>query len=185
MILDSFQNVFNETSNYKIKLVQGSHIVTNKLYEGSHAYILQQLDRRIVFIIPYLEKYSLIGTTELEVDSPFNPQITPEKNGGFDTAVRYAPLKWAVYFENDGQIRHVQYFRGNLQTISTCRKRRSNLTCGARFTQTNALGSQLNGSVHLDPAGIILDGGIKPVGWSFDSPMHCRHRRKIRRSSST
>ena len=51
----------------------------------------------------------------------------------------------------------------------TCRKRRSNLTCGARFTQTNALGSQLNGSVHLDLAGIILDGGIKPIGWSFDS----------------
>ena len=65
-------------------------------------------------------------------------------------------------------------YRGNIQTINgcTCRKRRSNLTCGARFTQTNALGSQLNGSVHLDPAGIILDGGIKPVGWSFDSPMH-------------
>jgi len=79
MIKDSFQNVFQETSNYEIKLVQGSHIVTNKLYEGSHAYILQQSDRRIVFIIPYLEKFSLIGTTELEVDSPFNPQITPEE----------------------------------------------------------------------------------------------------------
>ena len=79
MILDSFQNVFKETSNYEIKLIQGSHIITNKLYEGSHAYILQQSDRRIVFIIPYIEKYSLIGTTELEVDSPFNPQITPEE----------------------------------------------------------------------------------------------------------
>ena len=79
MILDSFQNVFKEASNYEIKLIQGSHIVTNKLYEGSHAYILQQSDQRIVFIIPYLEKYSLIGTTELEVDSPFNPQITPEE----------------------------------------------------------------------------------------------------------
>ena len=79
MILDSFQNVFKKTSNYEIKLIQGSHIVTNKLYEGSHAYILQQSDQRIVFVIPYLEKYSLIGTTELEVDSPFNPQITPEE----------------------------------------------------------------------------------------------------------
>ena len=79
MILDNFQNVFEETSDFEIKLVQGSHIVTNKLYEGSHAYILQQSDRRIVFIIPYLEKYSLIGTTELKVDSPYNPQITPEE----------------------------------------------------------------------------------------------------------
>jgi len=79
MILDSFKNVFKESSNYEIKLVQGSHIITKKLYKGRHAYILQQPDRRIVFIIPYLEKYSLIGTTELEVDSPYKPQITPSE----------------------------------------------------------------------------------------------------------
>jgi len=79
MILDSFQNVIEETSDFEIKLVQGSHIVTTKLYEGSHAYILQQSDQRIVFIIPYLEKYSLIGTTEKEVNSPYNPKITPEE----------------------------------------------------------------------------------------------------------
>lgn len=79
MILDNFLNVIGETSDYEIKLVQGSHIVTTKLYEGRHAYLLQQSDRRIVFIIPYLEKYSLIGTTELEVDSPYKPQITPEE----------------------------------------------------------------------------------------------------------
>ncbi len=47
-----------------IRLVKGSHIVVKKLYEGDHAYILQQPDQRIVFLLPYEEGYTLIGTTE-------------------------------------------------------------------------------------------------------------------------
>lgn len=53
---------------YKLRLVKGSHIVVNKLYEGNHCYVLQNDDRRIVFAIPYEEKYTLIGTTEEEVN---------------------------------------------------------------------------------------------------------------------
>lgn len=37
-----------------IRLVRGIHITVPKLYEGDHAYILQNSDRRIVFVIPYL-----------------------------------------------------------------------------------------------------------------------------------
>lgn len=37
-----------------------------KLYEGEHAYILQNEDQRIVFAIPYLERFTLIGTTDRE-----------------------------------------------------------------------------------------------------------------------
>lgn len=37
-----------------------------RLYDGEHAYILQNDDRRIVFVIPYLEQFSLIGTTDRE-----------------------------------------------------------------------------------------------------------------------
>ncbi len=47
------------------RLVKGSHIVVPRLYEGEHAYILQNRDRRIVFVIPYQGKYSLIGTTDV------------------------------------------------------------------------------------------------------------------------
>ncbi len=49
-----------------IKLVKGSHIVVPKLHDGDHAYLLQHHDGRIVFVIPYLDQYSLIGTTEEE-----------------------------------------------------------------------------------------------------------------------
>lgn len=49
----------------KTQLVQGSHIVVPKLYEGFHAYILQNKDGRIIFSIPYLNQFTLIGTTDV------------------------------------------------------------------------------------------------------------------------
>lgn len=48
----------------KVRLVKGSHIILPRRYEGEHAYILQQPDKRIVFVMPYEGKYTLIGTTE-------------------------------------------------------------------------------------------------------------------------
>lgn len=49
-----------------IRLVKGSHIIVSKAYEGEHAYILQQPDKRIVFVIPYEKYHTLIGTTEVD-----------------------------------------------------------------------------------------------------------------------
>ena len=49
-----------------IRLVRGIHITVPKLYEGDHAYILQNSDRRIVFVIPYLADQSLIGTPDMD-----------------------------------------------------------------------------------------------------------------------
>jgi len=54
-------------SPYGIRLIQGSHIIVPKLYEGDHAHILQNEDQRIVFTIPYLNNhFTLIGTTDRE-----------------------------------------------------------------------------------------------------------------------
>lgn len=51
---------------HQIRLVKGSHIVVPRIHPGEQAYLLQHQDGRIVFVIPYLQKYSLIGTTEQE-----------------------------------------------------------------------------------------------------------------------
>ncbi len=51
---------------YGIRLIQGSHLIVPRLYESEHAYILQNEDQRIVFAIPYLERFTLIGTTDRE-----------------------------------------------------------------------------------------------------------------------
>ncbi len=62
------------------RLVKGSHIVVRRLYEGEHAYILQNEDRRIVFVIPYEGEYSLIGTTDVPfADDPARVAISDDE----------------------------------------------------------------------------------------------------------
>ena len=53
----------------RVRLVKGSHICVPRLHDGSHAFLLQQPDRRIVFVLPY-GRFSLIGTTDVAVTSP-------------------------------------------------------------------------------------------------------------------
>jgi glycerol-3-phosphate dehydrogenase len=48
----------------KVRLVQGSHIVLRKLYDHDRAYMFQNADGRIVFVIPYQDDFTLIGTTD-------------------------------------------------------------------------------------------------------------------------
>ncbi len=49
-----------------IRLIKGSHIIVPKIHNEDGAYILQNTDKRIVFVIPYRDKFSLIGTTDKE-----------------------------------------------------------------------------------------------------------------------
>lgn len=58
-----------------VRLVKGSHIVVPRLFEGTHSYILQQPDRRIVFAIPYQGEFTEIGTTDIPVDAPEDAKI--------------------------------------------------------------------------------------------------------------
>ncbi len=52
-----------------VKLVKGSHIVLPQLYRGDHAFILQNDDRRVIFMIPYGEQHTLVGTTDVPVEN--------------------------------------------------------------------------------------------------------------------
>ena len=51
-----------------VRLVQGSHIVVNKLYEHDRCYMFQSADGRVIFVIPYEDDYTLIGTTDRDYD---------------------------------------------------------------------------------------------------------------------
>ena len=55
----------------RVRLVKGSHIVVPRLFAHRYAYIFQTTDQRIVFAIPYEERFTLIGTTD--VDFAGNP----------------------------------------------------------------------------------------------------------------
>ncbi|WP_353978977.1 glycerol-3-phosphate dehydrogenase [Salinicola endophyticus] len=51
-------------SRYGIRMIQGSHLIVPRLNQDERAYILQNQDGRIVFVLPYQQHYSLIGTTD-------------------------------------------------------------------------------------------------------------------------
>ena len=69
-----------QPSSDAVRLVKGSHIVLPKLYEGEHAFILQNDDRRVVFMIPYGDIHTLVGTTDVPVqDENARPQASSEE----------------------------------------------------------------------------------------------------------
>lgn len=53
-------------SPYGIRLIKGSHIVVPRVHNQPQAYILQNEDHRIVFVIPWMDEFSIIGTTDVE-----------------------------------------------------------------------------------------------------------------------
>jgi glycerol-3-phosphate dehydrogenase len=55
-------------SNRRVRLVKGSHIITRKFWEGPQAYVLQNTDKRLIFVNPYQGDLTLIGTTDIPYD---------------------------------------------------------------------------------------------------------------------
>ena len=63
---DLLNSSFKRNNSKNVRLVRGSHIVVNKLFDHDRSYICQNNDNRIFFIIPYEDKYTLIGTTDID-----------------------------------------------------------------------------------------------------------------------
>lgn len=76
-----------------VRLVQGSHIVVRKLFEGEQCYIFQNADNRIIFAIPYERDFTLIGTTDKDFQGdPTNVQASPDE-------IRYLCEAASEYFK--------------------------------------------------------------------------------------
>jgi glycerol-3-phosphate dehydrogenase len=52
----------------RVRLVKGSHVVVRKFWDGPQAYLLQNTDRRVIFVNPYEGDLCLIGTTDIAHD---------------------------------------------------------------------------------------------------------------------
>ncbi|WP_118183888.1 glycerol-3-phosphate dehydrogenase [Paraburkholderia phosphatilytica] len=64
------------SSTRKVRLVKGSHIVTPKFWDGAHSYLVQNDDKRVIFVNPYEGDKALIGTTDVPWDgAPDNVAI--------------------------------------------------------------------------------------------------------------
>ena len=60
-----------------VRLVKGSHIVVPRIHAERHAFILQNPDRRVIFMIPYERQFTLVGTTDVPVTrDDFRSKIT-------------------------------------------------------------------------------------------------------------
>ena len=49
----------------KVRLVKGSHLIVRKFWDGPQAYLLQNDDKRVIFVNPYERDLCLIGTTDI------------------------------------------------------------------------------------------------------------------------
>jgi glycerol-3-phosphate dehydrogenase len=87
-----------------VRLVKGSHIVLPRLYEGAQAYALQHADRRLVFVIPWLEDFTLVGTTDVpwtgapaaaSVDAAEVDYLCDVVNRAFERQVTAADVAWS------------------------------------------------------------------------------------------
>lgn len=75
---------------YRIRLVRGSHLILRRRLPHHHSLILQQPDRRIIFIIPYQGDMTLVGTTDFAVDDPSDNRISADETAYLlDAANRY------------------------------------------------------------------------------------------------
>ncbi len=92
---DVIQNVSQLQSKEKVRLVRGSHIVIRKLYEHEKCYFFQGKDGRILFVIPYEEDFTLIGTTDAEHNSL---SIKPKCS---DAEIDYIIAFANIYFKNN------------------------------------------------------------------------------------
>ncbi len=88
-----------------LRLVKGSHIVVPRLFEHDHAYIFQNPDRRIIFAIPYEGAFTLIGTTDIElqggdpaaarIDADETAYLCTQASRYFRAPVRPADVVWS------------------------------------------------------------------------------------------
>ena len=63
-------------SRERVKHVKGSHIVVPRVHDQEHAYLLQNRDGRIVFVMPFHSQFTLIGTTDIPVEAWDAPAIS-------------------------------------------------------------------------------------------------------------
>lgn len=67
-VSDVIGRVAGSNSPRNVRLVKGSHIIVPKFWKGEQAYLVQNHDKRVIFINPYEGDKALIGTTDIPYD---------------------------------------------------------------------------------------------------------------------
>jgi glycerol-3-phosphate dehydrogenase len=172
-VLEASNLVQEETP--KIRLVKGSHIIVPRLYEGDHAYILQQPDKRVIFAIPYQENYTLVGTTDEPFDGDaMKPVISAEEkdylcaaiNRFFGQKIEPAEILWTYSgvraLFDDG--------KGAAQSVT--RDYRLDLDTSHGAPLLSVFGGKLTTYRHLSQLAVDrITGARKNSGWTIKAPL--------------
>ena len=77
-VTDIVTRVAGSNSSRNVRLVKGSHIIVPKFWAGDHAYLVQNHDKRVIFINPYEGDKALIGTTDIAYEGRAE-DVTPDE----------------------------------------------------------------------------------------------------------
>ncbi|MGE4611755.1 MAG: glycerol-3-phosphate dehydrogenase [Paracoccaceae bacterium] len=103
-VADIVKNAVKLDTREEVRLVRGSHIVTEKLFDHDRAYFFQGRDNRIIFAIPYEDDFTLIGTTDQDHEGdPSNPVCSEEEadylrkfaNEYFERHIQKSDIVWS------------------------------------------------------------------------------------------
>ncbi|MHA7875409.1 glycerol-3-phosphate dehydrogenase [Roseivivax sp.] len=79
-VSDVIQRVAGANSSRNVRLVKGSHIIVPKFWEGPNSYLVQNHDKRVIFINPYEGDKALIGTTDVPYEGDAaDPEISDDE----------------------------------------------------------------------------------------------------------
>ena len=92
---DVITRVTSANSSRAVRLVKGSHIIVPKFWDGNQAYLLQNTDKRVIFVNPYEGDKALIGTTDI----PFSG--APEEVAADEDEIAYLIAVVNRYFKQE------------------------------------------------------------------------------------
>ena len=171
-------SVIDGAVSRSMRLIRGSHIVVPKLYAHDRCYLLQNSDDRIVFVIPYEENFSLIGTTDREHQESLNQVTISEDeaqylcasvNDYFNSPITLEDIVWSY-----SAVRPL-FDDGNSDTKSITRDYR--ITSEADRTDApliNVLGGKITTYRKLAEDVMVEVNhalGVKSEGWTGFSPL--------------
>ncbi len=98
-VIDAVDSI---STKRRVRLVKGSHIVVKKFWEGDQAYLIQNTDKRVIFINPYENGKALIGTTDIPYEGdPGDVEID-------DAEISYLLAAVNRYFDSELKRKDIQ-----------------------------------------------------------------------------
>lgn len=118
-------------AKFSLALIKGSHIVIPKFYHGDFAYTLQNKDGRVIFVIPYLTDFLLVGTTDIFYhEKEIEPAIT-------EAEIDYLKSVVTNYFDTPKSLTIVHSFSGVRPLLNDKNQNPSMITRGYSIEMIN------------------------------------------------